>query len=394
MRADLAGDFTATPGEWALTGASLALDRARLSGEIRLRPATGRARARCWSRGSPRPRSNSTLAPDFAWGEIDGLDLDLSLEAQTVNRARAAVLSGEGGRIRAHLMRAGEAMRLERLEMRNIGGADLTASGRMGQGRSGPARRGAAEGGRSRAAGAGFCAALARRSGQGGGGACEKPVAGRSRRQGGRRRLTRSTERSARPGSRLPSLPGTGGKPPFRVELAAPEAGPLLNQLGVADGLGAEARPGAGFRARRSRTRCARAREMSRLPPISRACAPSFAAASPIRPPNPEIAGDATLSGDAGKMLAGFTAAPAAPVPLRLAARASWRDGALNAAEPRWRLWAGAKLSAIVVGRFGAGSRARCIATGCRRPRSPRSCLARRRRSRRARCGRACRSRR
>ena len=339
--ADLAGDFTATPAEWALTGASLALDRALLSGDFRRASSQGDARPLLAARLSA-PTLDLDAAPDFAWGETEGLDLDLSLEAQTVRSTRGGQVSDDGGRIVAHLLRAGEAMRLERLDMRNIGGADLTASAAWGKG-------GAGLQGEARLK-AGDLAPLAQAFSRLWPGAAAKAVAARAKSLSpadlaGKAADGAYTLNGTLGETRIAAsvAPGTDGAPAVSIDLAAPEAGPLLNQLGSqmvwAQRLGA--------------ARVSARAQPDPLHPGARTVTASadlaglraeFRGGVADSAPNPEIAGDATLAGDAGKMLAAFAAAPAAPVTLRLAARTRWRDGALNL-QNLDGLWAGDKVS-------------------------------------------------
>ncbi|WP_296709646.1 hypothetical protein [Rhodoblastus sp.] len=338
---DIGGEFAASPGEWALTNASLALDRARLSGEIRFRPEQADARPLLWARLSA-PALDLDLGPDFAGTRFDGLDLDLSLEAQTVKSARAGVLSGEGGRIRAHLLRAGEATRLERLEIRNIGGADLTASAAWGKdfsGLQGEARLKAGELGP-------LAQALARLWP----GAAGKALAARAKNlspadlagKAGDGGFTLSGTLGA---TKLAAsfVPAAGGKRDVALELTAPEASALLNQFGAqtvwTQRLG-PARVSARTQADPSRDGGQNVTASADLAGLRA----EFRGALADPAGDFSVAGDATLSGDAGKILSGFSAAPTASAPLRLAARAAWRDGGLTLQSLNGE-WAGAKLS-------------------------------------------------
>jgi hypothetical protein len=339
--ADIAGEFAATPGEWALINASLALDRARLSGEIRFRPEQANARPLLLARLSA-PALDLDLGPDFAGTSFEGLDLDLSLEAQTIKSARAGVLSGEGGRIRARLLRAGEATRLERLEMRNIGGADLTASAAWGKdfsGLQGDARLKAGELGP-------LAQALARIWP----GAAVKALAARAKSlspadlagKAGEGGFTLNGTLGA---TKLAAsfVPAAGGKRDVALELTAPEASALLNQLGAqtvwTQRLG-PARVSARTQPDPSRDGGQNVTASADLAGLRA----EFRGALADPAGDFSVAGDATLSGDAGKILGGFSAAPTAPAPLRLAARAFWRDGALTLQNLNGE-WAGAKVA-------------------------------------------------
>ena len=138
-----------------------------------------------WSRISPRRRSISTRRPNLA---SPGIDLDLSLEAQTVKLARNGRALGDGGRIKAHFIRDGDAAVLEKLDLRNIGGADLTASGGWTGDFAGLEGRGAAQGGGFLRTGAASRATFARRRDPRAGGARQGAFAGRSELSGQRRR--------------------------------------------------------------------------------------------------------------------------------------------------------------------------------------------------------------
>jgi hypothetical protein len=338
---DVGGDFAATPGEWSLTNASLALDRARLSGEIRFRPERADARPLLLARLSA-SALDLDLGPEFAGTSFDGLDLDLSLEAQMVKSARAGVLSGDGGRIRARLLRAGEATRLERLEMRNIGGADLTASASWGKdfsGLQGEARLKAGELGP-------LAQALARLWP----GAAGKALTARAKSlspadlagKAGEGGFTLNGTLGA---TKLSAsfVPASGGKRDAALELTAPEASALLNQFGAQTVWTQRLGP-----ARVSvRTQPDPSRDGGQNVAGSADLAglrAEFRGALADPAGDFTVAGDTTLSGDAGKLLSGFSAAPTAPAPLRLAARAAWRDGALTLQNLNGE-WAGAKLS-------------------------------------------------
>jgi hypothetical protein len=338
---DIAGDFAATPGEWGLTNASVALDRARLAGEIRFRPQQGDVRPLLLARLSA-PALDLDLGPDFAGTRFDGLDLDLSLEAQTVKSARAGVLSGEGGRIRARLLRAGEATRLERLEMRNIGGADLTASASWGKdlsGLQGEARLKAGELGP-------LAQALARLWP----GAAGKALAARAKSlspadlagKAGEGGFTLSGTLGATKVS-ASLVPAAGGKRDATLDLTAPEASALLNQFGAqtvwTQRLG-PARVSARTQPDPSRDGAQNVTASADLAGLRA----EFRGALADPAGDFSVSGDATLSGDAGKILSGFSAGPTAPAPLRLAARTAWRDGALTLQKLNGE-WAGAKVA-------------------------------------------------
>src|SRR5208283_3482407 len=83
------------------------------------------------------PALDLDAAPDLGPALLAGMDLDLALEAQTVKLAHGGRQFGEVGRIDAHFLRNGEATRLERLNLHNIGGAELSAYGGWGRDFSG-----------------------------------------------------------------------------------------------------------------------------------------------------------------------------------------------------------------------------------------------------------------
>ena len=126
---DLKGDFIWSPEEVVLTGAALRLDRARLSGDLRFKPQKAGHRAQLIAHLAA-AALDLDATPEIGLPGTAGLDLDLSLDAQTVKLARNGRTLGDGGRIKAHFIRNGDAAVLEKLDLRNIGGADLTASGR------------------------------------------------------------------------------------------------------------------------------------------------------------------------------------------------------------------------------------------------------------------------
>ena len=125
---DLNGDFIWSPDDIVLTGAALRLDRARLTGDLRFKPQQPGRRAGLVAHLSA-AALDLDATPELGVLGTAGLDLDLSLEAQTVKLARNGRALGDGGRIKAHFIRTGDAAVLENLDLRNIGGADLTASG-------------------------------------------------------------------------------------------------------------------------------------------------------------------------------------------------------------------------------------------------------------------------
>jgi hypothetical protein len=126
------GAFLLGPDAFVLTGANLRLDRARFVGDLRFTPQTAARRALLAARlTAPALELDATpdlAAPNLA-APLAGLDLDLSLEAQTVKLARHGESLADGGQIVLHVLREGATARLEKLELHHIGGADLSASG-------------------------------------------------------------------------------------------------------------------------------------------------------------------------------------------------------------------------------------------------------------------------
>lgn len=342
---EIGGDFSATPQdpqqEWALTNATLALDRGRFSGEFRFRPAKADKRPLLVA-SLAAPALDPGAAPDFASAWLDGLDLDLSLEAQTAKPSRGGELSGDGGRIKAHILRTGESMRLERLEMRNIGGADLTASASWGRdfaGLQGEARLKASD-----------LSPLGQVLARLWPGQATKALASRAKslspadltgKAAGGDFTLNGTLGATKFAALL--LPATGGKSAAAVELTAPEAGPLLNQLGAQvvwtqklgpTRISARGQPDLLRQGAQTVTISA---DIAGLHGEFRG-----AVADPAR--DQTIAGDLTVAGDAGRIIGGFSAAPSPRAPLRLAARAAWRDSAVTLQNLAGE-WAGAKFA-------------------------------------------------
>jgi hypothetical protein len=123
----LDGGFLLGPDAFVLTGADLRLDRARFVGDLRFTPQNAGRRALLAARLTA-PALELDATPDLA-APFAGLDLDLSLEAQTVKLARNGETVADSGKIALHVLREGGTARLEKLELHHIGGADLSASG-------------------------------------------------------------------------------------------------------------------------------------------------------------------------------------------------------------------------------------------------------------------------
>ena len=323
---EASGDFIATPREWALTGGDFLFGGNRFSGEVRLRLAGADSPPELVAKLSSGALDLDS-APDLALREIGGLDLDLSLHARTLKSARAGVLSDSGGRIDAHLLRHGDDVRLERLDMRHIGGADLSATaawsrnfaGLRGQARLkagdlGPLARTLARLWPDVVTGA--LAARAKIF-------SPADLAGKAE-DGGF--MVNGTLGATRIAMTFPPASGAGV---VTVDLSAPEAGTLLGQLGAPVVWTQDLGP-------------ARLTARAEPDPV-REGARKLVASADIAGLHGEFRGalaedfsfqgEANLAGDAGAILALYSLAPAGPgplpAPLRLTARAAWRDGAL-----------------------------------------------------------------
>jgi hypothetical protein len=228
---EIGGDFSISPEEWRLTSAQAALDRAHLTGDLLFKPEKPGQRARL-SAHLAAPALDLDAAPDLGAALLGGVDLDLALEAQTVQLARDGHKLGQAGRIQLHLLRDGDTVRLEKLDVQNIGGAALAVSGgwRGDSGLSGEARLKAAD--LSELAGA-----LSRLFP----GAATKFLASRAKtlspadlvaQAGGDRRFSlNGTLGFTKIAAAL--APRAGEKFAASFDLSAPEGGILLNQLGA-----------------------------------------------------------------------------------------------------------------------------------------------------------------
>ncbi|HUO53642.1 MAG TPA: hypothetical protein VMU18_02785 [Rhodoblastus sp.] len=315
------GVFAATPEKWALTGASFDLGRNRFSGDAALSFERSNAPPLLSARLTASELDLDAL-PALASAPPKGFDLDLGLEARDVRSTRAGALSGPGGRIAAHVLRAGEVTRLERLDLHNIGGADLTASASWGKDFSslqGEGRLKAAD-----------LAPLAQALARVAPGAATNAFMERAKSLSPADLAGKAADGGLNVNGSLGatkinlSLPQASAPRAIAIELNAPEAGLLLNQLGARVVWTHKLGP---------------ARLTARAEPDqNREGGRIFTAAADLAGLHGElrgalvgsaIEGDAALSGDAGKILSLATAANS-PAPLRFAARAHWRDGALT----------------------------------------------------------------
>lgn len=115
-----AGDFTLSNGALTLGAGRIALDRAKFTGDFSWAPAKADARAKFAARLSGAGLDPSA-APDFVAALSGDMDLDLTLDAQTLGKS--------DGKLSLRLSRDQTGSRLEKLEARNIAGADFAASG-------------------------------------------------------------------------------------------------------------------------------------------------------------------------------------------------------------------------------------------------------------------------
>ncbi|MCW2318264.1 uncharacterized protein involved in outer membrane biogenesis [Rhodoblastus acidophilus] len=114
------GGFTLSPGAITLANGHLALDRAKFAGDLSWTAPTKDARAKISAKLTATGLDPAT-APDFAAALGAGSNLDLTLDAQTVGKAE--------GRLSLRLLRDKDVSRLEKLEAKNLAGADVSASG-------------------------------------------------------------------------------------------------------------------------------------------------------------------------------------------------------------------------------------------------------------------------
>lgn len=318
---EASGDFTASPQEWALNRGEFLFGRNRFFGALWFHPAAaGKAPELTANLSSEALDLDS--APDLAFGGFGGLDLDLSLHARTLKSARAGVLSGEGGRIDAHLLRRGGAVRLERLDMSRIGGADLFAAADWSGNFAG--LRGEAR------LKAGDLRPLARALSRLWPDSLTRTLAARAKilspadlagkaADGGF--FVDGTLGATKIAVTFPPANGAGA---VAVDLSAPEGGTLLGQLGAPVVWTQDLGP---------------ARLSARAEPdSSRPGAKKLAASADLAGLHGQfhgrlgddyaLDGEAKLSGDAGAILALYSLS-SGPAPLRLSAHAAWRDGAL-----------------------------------------------------------------
>lgn len=319
---ELNGDYIFARDEIAFSGAALRFGKAAFSGDMKFRRERP-GHAALLSARLTAPALDLESLPDLAG--LRGWDLDLSLDAQTARQG-----GGEPGRLRAHFLREGAAARLERLELKNIGGADVFASGAWGADFS--ALKGEARLKAANFAGAAqvlahlapgvWTAALASRA------KLLSPAELTARADGGGKFRIEGALGGAKIAASLAPNPLGGFE--GALDLNAPEGGLLLNQLGapvlLAQRLGpahvvARARPDARNKGAMELNASA---ELAGLRGEFRGTA-----GDPVKAPS--VDGDLALSGDAGKALAAFGFAAPGAQALRL-------NGRLSAQPGGWRL--------------------------------------------------------
>ena len=120
----------------ACTDVALELDRSQLQGGIAYSAAVGQSPARLFADLQSGVLDLDHL-PDLrgALAGSEGLDLALTLDARAVKVARFGSGMVDAGRVKLKFSREGEVQALERLQLENLGGANIEAHGRMdGQG--------------------------------------------------------------------------------------------------------------------------------------------------------------------------------------------------------------------------------------------------------------------
>ena len=353
---DLNGDFIWSPEEVILTGAALRLDRARFTGDLRFKPQKPGRRAQLVAHLTA-AALDLDATPELGVVGMTALDLDLSLEAQTVKLARNGRALGDGGRIKAHFIRTGDATVLENLDLRNIGGADLTASGGWTGDFSGLKGEG-----RLKAADFSNLAQLLARLAPS---AATRALAGRGKAfsPADLTFRTKGADKSfelsgALGGTKIAAIlaPRADGKLAGAFDLSAAEGGVLLSQLGAPILLAQKLGP---------------AHVTGQLQPdaekLNLTAAADVAglhgnfhglAGDPLTAPS--LDGDLTLSGDGGKIWASVTGAPPAPLPVRLSAHLIAEPGGIKAQNVTGA-WGGAGFSgALAFDATGIGGTLNC----------------------------------
>ena len=325
---ELGGDFVLLPDELALAAANLALDGARFAGELRFRPQQLGKRAFLLARLAA-PALDLNAAPELADAALAGVDLDLSLEAQTVKLARGGQKFGETGRIKAHFLRDGEAARLERLDLQKIGGADLSVSGAWGRDFS--ALKGEA---RLKAADLSELAQLLTRLFPGG---ATRILAARAKalspadltaKAGGAEKAFELNGMLGGTKISAAFAPGSGETYAASLDLVAPDGGSLLNQLGAPLPLAQKTGPAHLTARGQSQPAQAQKLDLSASGDLAGLHGEFHGLAEDLLQA-PAVEGDLVLSGDLVKILASFAAAPSSPSSARLSAHLTAHDGSI-----------------------------------------------------------------
>ncbi len=321
---EMGGDFTLSPDEFVLNRGNLALDRSHFSGDLRFRRKSS-GRPAFFAAHLAAPALDLDAAPDVADALPEDVDLDLALEAQTVRLARNGQKIGEAGRVRAHFLREGENARLEKLELQRIGGADLSVSAAWGRNLNG--LKGVAQ---LKAADLTELAQLFARLFPG---SATKALASRAKAFSPAELVARAGGADAGfslggglGGAKISAslAPGAGGRWSAALDLAAPDGGVLLGQLGAPLFSGQKLGP-----ARVSaKTEAAPDAKLAIVAAADLAGAHGdFHGMVDDFAGSPAFSGDLALQGDFSKVLAGFGATAA---PARLEAKLDQHDGAIR----------------------------------------------------------------
>ena len=129
-RADIAGRIDIGGGRAALHDLRATLDRSVFTGSVDYAPATGRAAPKLTADLKADALDIDAL-PDLAGlgGHAGGVDLAVTLDARAIRVARVGRASVEAGRIALAAARTRDGFTLERLSIDNLGGATLRAHG-------------------------------------------------------------------------------------------------------------------------------------------------------------------------------------------------------------------------------------------------------------------------
>lgn len=131
--AGLSGDFTARPGGFDLAGLTLTLGKTRYSGNVGFRSAAPGRRANVEADLAASALDLDAL-PDFSAFEAGDVDLAIRLDARAVRVARAGQAPVSAGRIVLAMARDAGGLRLERLKVDDVAGAQIEARANFGRG--------------------------------------------------------------------------------------------------------------------------------------------------------------------------------------------------------------------------------------------------------------------